>query len=44
MHHDECTPALILGSFYPCLYYGFYCEPHFKIGYMLLITVVGLGA
>ncbi|KAI0252467.1 hemolysin-III related-domain-containing protein [Lactifluus subvellereus] len=36
--------ALILGSFYPCLYYGFYCESHYMIGYMLLITLVGLAA
>ncbi|KAI0287531.1 hemolysin-III related-domain-containing protein [Russula brevipes] len=36
--------VLILGSHYPCLYYGFYCESHYKIGYLLLITVVGLVA
>ncbi|KAF8474478.1 HlyIII-domain-containing protein [Russula ochroleuca] len=36
--------ALIIGSFYPCVYYGFYCEPHYKIGYMLLITLAGLAA
>jgi predicted membrane channel-forming protein YqfA (hemolysin III family) len=42
-HHDSAL-ALIIGSFYPCVYYGFYCEPHYKIGYMLLITLAGLGA
>ncbi|SRR5216684_5036750 len=42
-HHDS-APALILGSFYPCLYYGFYCELQYKIGYLLLITLAGLGA
>jgi len=36
--------ALILGSFYPCMYYGFYCEPHYRIGYVLLITLAGLAA
>jgi adiponectin receptor len=42
-HHDSSL-ALILGSCYPCLYYGFYCEPHYRIGYLLLITLAGLGA
>jgi len=36
--------ALILGSFYPCVYYGFYCEQHYRIGYVLLITLAGLAA
>ncbi|KAI9507590.1 hemolysin-III related-domain-containing protein [Russula earlei] len=36
--------ALILGSCYPCIYYGFYCEPHVKIGYLSLITLAGLAA
>jgi hypothetical protein len=40
----DFTLALILGSCYPCLYYGFYCEPHYRIGYILLITLAGLGA
>jgi adiponectin receptor len=40
----EFSPALILGSCYPCLYYGFYCEQHYRIGYILLITLAGLGA
>jgi hypothetical protein len=42
--HNDSAPVLILGSFYACLYYGFYCERRYKIGYMLLITLSGLGA
>jgi hypothetical protein len=42
-NHDFCL-ALILGTYYPSLYYGFYCEPHYIIGYVLIITLVGLGA
>ncbi|KAF8493361.1 hemolysin-III related-domain-containing protein [Russula emetica] len=36
--------VLILGSFYACLHYGFYCELRYKIGYMLLVTLSGLAA
>jgi hypothetical protein len=43
-YHNDSTPVLILGSFYACLYYGFYCEPRHRIAYMLLITFSGLGA
>lgn len=43
-YNFDFTLALILGSCYPCLYYGFYCEPHYRIGYVLLITLAGLGA
>jgi len=43
-YHHDFAPALILGSFYPCVYYGFYCEQHYRIGYVLLITLAGLGA
>lgn len=43
-HPHDFAVALILGSFYPCLYYGFYCETHYKIGYLLLITLASLGA
>uniref|UniRef100_A0A0W0FRI0 HlyIII-domain-containing protein n=1 Tax=Moniliophthora roreri TaxID=221103 RepID=A0A0W0FRI0_MONRR len=35
---------LTVGSFYPCLYYGFFCEPFFQVGYITSITLVGLGA
>jgi hypothetical protein len=43
-YHNDSALVLILGSFYACLYYGFYCESRYKIGYMLLITLSGLGA
>ncbi|KAH9031630.1 HlyIII-domain-containing protein [Lactarius pseudohatsudake] len=34
--------VLIIGSFYPCLYYGFFCEPYYKLCYLLLFTAAGL--
>jgi len=34
--------VLIVGSFYPCIYYGFFCEPHFQIIYLLSITLIGM--
>lgn len=42
-YHYDFVLALIIGSFYPCVYYGFYCDSHYKIGYLLLITLTGLG-
>ncbi|KAF9261710.1 HlyIII-domain-containing protein [Marasmius fiardii PR-910] len=36
--------VLIVGSFYPCLYYGFFCEPRFQLLYITSITLIGLGA
>ncbi|KAI0763120.1 HlyIII-domain-containing protein [Trametes elegans] len=36
--------VLIVGSFYPCIYYGFYCDPHYQAFYLSGITVAGLGA
>jgi len=33
---------LIMGSFIPWLYYGFYCHLEPKIGYMTAITVLGI--
>lgn len=35
---------LTVGSFYPCLYYGFYCQKYLRLLYLLSITIVGLGA
>ena len=35
--------VLTVGSFYPCIYYGFYCEVHFQATYLTLITLAGLG-
>jgi len=36
--------ALILGSCYPCLYYGFYCEPRYRTCYLMLITLASFAA
>ncbi|BFZ65195.1 hypothetical protein YB2330_006358 [Saitoella coloradoensis] len=32
---------LIVGSFYPSIYYGFYCHPHLQELYVGMITVLG---
>jgi len=36
--------VLTVGSFYPCLYYGFFCEPRYQVLYIASITLVGTGA
>ncbi|QRV99917.1 adiponectin receptor [Ceratobasidium sp. AG-Ba] len=36
--------VLIVGSFYPCVYYGFYCDPYLQASYIGAITVAGFGA
>ncbi|EIW78393.1 HlyIII-domain-containing protein [Coniophora puteana RWD-64-598 SS2] len=36
--------VLIVGSFVPCLYYGFYCEPLAQTFYLGLIFSAGVGA
>ncbi|KAI0052140.1 HlyIII-domain-containing protein [Auriscalpium vulgare] len=36
--------VLTVGSFYPCIYYGFYCDQFYKVAYLSLITASGLGA
>ncbi|KAN0131642.1 hemolysin-III related domain containing protein [Lactarius tabidus] len=36
--------VLIVGSFFPCLYYGFFCDPYYNFGYLLLFTAAGLAA
>ncbi|KAJ3988730.1 hemolysin-III related-domain-containing protein [Lentinula detonsa] len=36
--------VLTVGSFYPCIYYGFFCEAQFQALYITSITLVGLGA
>jgi adiponectin receptor len=42
---DYCGIAiLIMGSFVPWLYYGFYCEPYSWILYLILIVALGLVA
>lgn len=43
IHISEITPVLTVGSFYPCLYYGFFCEPKFQILYLTIITLFGFG-
>lgn len=35
--------VLIVGSFYPCIYYGFFCETHFQVLYLAMITLAGAG-
>ncbi|CAE6469529.1 unnamed protein product [Rhizoctonia solani] len=36
--------VLTVGSFYPCLRYGFFCDPQFQVIYSVGITVAGLVA
>ncbi|RDB29733.1 ADIPOR-like receptor SPBC12C2.09c [Hypsizygus marmoreus] len=36
--------VLIVGSFYPFLHYGFHCQAHLQLFYILTITLAGLGA
>ncbi|KAJ1309564.1 hypothetical protein OPQ81_006337 [Rhizoctonia solani] len=36
--------VLTVGSFYPCVYYGFYCDPYLQVTYLVSITVAGVGA
>ena len=33
--------VMIVGSFLPALHYGFYCHPHFQLGYSLAISSLG---
>lgn len=35
---------LIIGSFVPWIYYGFYCRREPKITYIAMVCVLGLGA
>ncbi|KAJ3540853.1 hypothetical protein NM688_g6169 [Phlebia brevispora] len=36
--------VLIVGSFFPCIYYGFFCEAHIQFIYLSAISIAGLGA
>ncbi|PBK80226.1 HlyIII-domain-containing protein [Armillaria gallica] len=36
--------VLILGSFYPSIYYGLFCSPYAQVTYISLLTTAGLGA
>lgn len=35
---------LIVGSFYPAIYYGFFCDPHIQRIYLTTMCLAGLGA
>ncbi|KZS88369.1 HlyIII-domain-containing protein [Sistotremastrum niveocremeum HHB9708] len=36
--------SLIVGSFYPAVYYGFFCQPTYQVFYLGGITLAGIGA
>ncbi|KAF9494994.1 HlyIII-domain-containing protein [Pleurotus eryngii] len=36
--------VLIVGSFYPCIYYGFFCHRFSQVVYLSGITIIGIGA
>jgi len=36
--------VLIVGSFFPSIYYGFFCDPHLQTLYLAGIAVMGIGA
>ncbi|KAI1786712.1 hemolysin-III related-domain-containing protein [Ganoderma leucocontextum] len=36
--------VLTVGSFFPCIYYGFFCDPHLQAFYLTCICVAGIGA
>ena len=36
-------PVLIVGSFFPCIYYGFYCDPTYQLVYLSGLTIMGAG-
>jgi adiponectin receptor len=36
--------VLIVGSFYPSIYYGFFCDFHLQAFYLTTVTIAGLGA
>lgn len=35
--------TLTVGSFFPCIYYGFFCEPRLQAAYLIAMTSAGLG-
>jgi adiponectin receptor len=35
--------VLIVGSFFPYIYYGFFCEPKLQAVYLIAITLTGFG-
>lgn len=32
-----------LGTYYPALYYGFFCEPFYQVAYIVGVTIFGAG-
>ncbi len=40
---EDFETVLIVGSFFPCVYYGFYCDKHFQILYLSIISSLGVG-
>ncbi|KAF9010184.1 hemolysin-III related-domain-containing protein [Cyathus striatus] len=36
--------VLTVGSFYPCIYYGFFCQPQLQVLYLVTMTAAGFGA
>ncbi|KAI0642645.1 HlyIII-domain-containing protein [Trametes meyenii] len=36
--------VLTVGSFFPCIYYGFFCDPHYQAFYLSGISLAGIGA
>ncbi len=36
--------VLTVGSFYPAVYYGFFCDPHFAVLWLVLLTISGASA
>lgn len=36
-------PVLTVGSFFPVIYYGFYCEPFYQTIYLSAISLAGAG-
>lgn len=35
---------MIMGSFVPCIYYGFYCQFYEKLIYSVCVTVLGIAS
>ncbi|KAI0720700.1 HlyIII-domain-containing protein [Cerioporus squamosus] len=36
--------VLTVGSFFPCVYYAFFCHPHYQAFYLTCICLAGIGA
>ena len=42
--HTYTLPVLIVGSFFPSVYYGFYCYQALQLTYLSAIIIAGVGA